>query len=272
MYSGSNPISISHIKQMHSIGDTRFLSPVDYEKIAFSQYNVAEAILQNQKESKSIVLVEGLTQDLTPLEMSITKADDAQYIFPHGLPKTYSELDDQQKYFLVTVGGPYTLYYLHLLPNLYKTLTPEEDNEIRSKLEYDNPSKMLSKIYHADGSMTKEYDKLINKKRELSALKLAVQAAIETENPNILLVFGDAHDFKNRIKLLSNPAIVFKKNIDTHIAAEKQAFGSDIHFFKQHKISSQDIALLVSCIAYCLVNHPLHSETESLSSKVRLSL
>jgi hypothetical protein len=290
MQSGSTPIFITHLKQIHNLNGTRFLSHTAYEKIAFSQFGTAQAILQDLKENKSIVLVEGLNQDLSPLEMSITKAEEALYIFPQGLPKNYLELNDQQKYFLVTVGGAYTLYYLNQLPNIYKTLTPEEDKEIREKLEYENLPKMLSKIYNPSGNaFYPEFDILINEKRELAALKLAEKAAIETGNPNVILVFGAAHNFEKRIKFLSNPFIVFNKNIETHESDKpsvvpKSIFSGlnsffdkkledkhdiiTINFLKKYNISSQDILLLVSCIAYCLI----HNGLSNLNNQKRVSL
>lgn len=237
-------VKLTHIRNSHILPQAERLSRATLEQIAYSQYHVAQAILAYKKTNSPIILLEGLTENLSLLELSRAKSDVAMFIFPEGLPDKFDQLNAHQKSYLALNGGAFTLYLLQQVSELYKTAESEEQKAILAAVDYSEPEKMFSKIYQADGKLKPEYNDLINEKREIAAIKFAKQAALETNNNDVLLVFGGAHNFGSRIEAMRDSSIVFKGNIETRLPYQSGAAMVSLALsFFANRASSHEIVI-----------------------------
>lgn len=274
-----NPTRLIHVKNMHTTPNPESLPKPIFEEIAFSQFNLAKYILEYKKHKEPIILLEGLAEDLSLINMSITNSELALFLFRDGLiPDDFSLLNDLQKKFLVQHGGVHTLFYLNQITEIHKSITPEEQKEIKDALQYAEPAKMYSKIFSSDGSVKPEFKKLINDKRDLAAIRHAKEVGMETGCDEILIVFGGAHRFENQIRLLNDPTIVYGGSVETRslqsiLASQLQSGQREMPdrkqietWLEQNKISPEVMLQLAAttiacCMAFLVSQHIKQTST-----------
>lgn len=178
-------INITHVKQRHSFG----YFPSVSEAISFSQFRVAQIIL---KQADVLVLVEDTHEDLTAENCSAWDIEEADKVFPDKkFPVEYSALNEKQKRFLCVNGGALTLLLLGKISKIYKTYNDGEQ------------AYQMHEAAQKDAS-------ILFKPREDLALNLAKQACQHAKKNDVLLVFGQAHDFTS-----DDPSIKFNTPMDT---------------------------------------------------------
>ena len=196
-------IKVTHIKQYHAphplLENKNTYSLRDVDLVAYSQFNVAKAILSHDLQN-TIVLVEGYYDDLSQEDVP-SSVKEAKMRFPDGLPDEYSDLTIDQKITLAK-GGASLLLCLGKIVGIFKTCSEEESKEIEEKtlLRHRNLSQ-----FHKD----------ILGPREQSALKHAKQAAVKTGKSNVLIIYGQGHDFSKHTSLMEELGVSFSGVVDT---------------------------------------------------------
>lgn len=193
-------VKITHIKQLHMppISAKKIPAAIK-EKVAQSEYLVARAIIDNPGV---IVLKESLYEDYTPevYRMSALNLMSiyhmARHVFPSGFPTTFFSLCQLQKDFLAEIGAPTLLFYLGNITHVYKA-----SSESECKL--------------VDAAFARGEFEVVFEPREKQAIHWAKQAAHQSGNNNVFLVFGAVHNFESRITLLSDPSVIYCGSIDT---------------------------------------------------------
>lgn len=173
-------IHLTHVKQIHLPPHVNIaeINPSDFEKVAYSQFQVAQAILDNPN---ALVLKESLYEDYTPeLSLQNQNSAKAKALFPEGSFTDYGKLNGEQKNYLARRSGAVTLYDLGILSAVYKTLEKYQDNKIKQIL-------LLS---------SGDYEKTdpIRESLAITQVQLAAKKSASQE-VEVLLIFGGKHDF-----------------------------------------------------------------------------
>ncbi len=229
--SKNEKINITHIQQMHKPPFVENISLSIQEMVAYSQYNVAQYILESKD---SIVLMEGLSEDYDSkkFESCLENSPTIPYImgsFPEGIPNSFSELTPVQKELLVSYGAPVILFFLGNLEAVYKTADIKQSQSVKSVIT----SFLKSKT---DFEETSFFETV-----ETNALKWAKHAALQTHKNEILLIYGATHDFEKRLSKLNDSNFVFKAKIFTLIAPDLQ--NSIINKGLHHLLDNNSIKL-----------------------------
>lgn len=215
-------IFITHLKQKHSAPEfERNLSAPSQarikEEIVYSQFQTALTILRSKD---SIVLLEGLNEDLTEDNRNLQIGSEVGSEFKEGFPDRYDLLTVEQKKLLYEFSGPEILFYLGELSNIYKTETMDVTQRIVKMLNETPRTEILKPACM----------ELILGVREKCAIECVKLAALTSKNEHVLMVFGARHDFEETIKALNDKTIVFKGSIDTRLSAkQKEANTAAIH-------------------------------------------
>jgi len=185
---------------MHDDPIKNIIEGEQFEAIAYSQFHVAKAILDNPQAK---VISESLSQNYISADINkyfLKESSEAKELFREGLPVDFASLSNKQKFFLVKNGGDLTLFFLGILSEIYQSI----DQELGFGLY----------TLFAGGIQKPE---LLFSSRERAAIQKIKQVAekLEMEQVEILLVYGAAHDFENIIKSLKDDSIIFNKNIET---------------------------------------------------------
>ncbi len=227
-------INITHIKQLHD-NPISEMTPSETEKVAFSQFNVAKAILKKYKPQETIILLEGEVEDLlqeTQRSEWVIKeeASRIKQIFPSGLPDQFSSLTSLQKETLVKIDSTKILYYLGEITDIYKTANKNEQKEsVRCvqkmqhlNIEYKDDfshlnwhPRMQAEAVYARNQRYYDYMWCVWKPREWLAIRYAKEAAIKTNKSEVLIIFGGVHNFNECIDLMKDPDISLSSAIET---------------------------------------------------------
>lgn len=117
-----------------------------------------------------------------------------------GLLETFEDLSFEQKKFLVERGGSFTIFLLGKIPAIYRAVEAQTNSIILALFK--------------NGTYIPYY---VDDLREKNAINYIKEAARNTgkQEVEVILVYGGAHDFKNRIKSLNDDEIIFEGSIET---------------------------------------------------------
>lgn len=112
-------MKIIHLQQRHK-SPFGMATPEIIDTTVQSQFNLAQEI---KKRSEYPVLLEGLYEDINFISQSTSLLFDVvKMLFPQGFPTGFNELTELQKKFLYEEGTVMTLFYLRMIPAVYKTM------------------------------------------------------------------------------------------------------------------------------------------------------
>lgn len=203
--SKAEKIYITNVKFNHPLpldlfGIKSETPPEISDLIARSQFKTMQTILAHPG---FIVVCECLYENATPeklqelLSSPFSLASVVRMFFKNGvIPDTYDELTEVQKLVLSEHDGAMILFFLGKITHIYKSQTEAEWKLIEARIRAGDMSDVMAP-------------------REILAINWCKQAAKESGNNQILLLFGAAHNFKERIALLNDPGVVFGGEIDT---------------------------------------------------------
>ncbi|MGI9548969.1 MAG: hypothetical protein ACR2M7_03180 [Bdellovibrionales bacterium] len=122
---------------------------------------------------------------------------EALNLFGKGIPKYYDFLTPTQKRYLVDTGAPFTLFYLGILPRIYKSISDKDldivKNQIKSPtgtLDTKNPANHYWVYSFREAKLKEEVLNLYNKNQAYQQNSTASAALI-------LIAYGSAHDFSD---------------------------------------------------------------------------
>ncbi len=165
-----------HVRQRHKLPFGISPSPYVYESIIKSQLKVVEVV---KKYFDCPVVLESLyenTKERLP-EMVIA----SKMLFPNGIPSTIEELNSAQKEFLYNEGGVFTLWFLEIIPSIYKGIHKEISNLFDSQI--------------ANGNMNSVFFEREKEAMECANEALSLQRSSNQDRSIVLVVFGRQHDF-----------------------------------------------------------------------------
>ncbi|MBA3602979.1 MAG: hypothetical protein H0W50_04920 [Parachlamydiaceae bacterium] len=175
-------VKLTHLSQMHALPLGVKPLPEIVEAIVNSQIKVANYIT---KHPEAFVFLEGLTENWTGVPTDLMTHVVTKVIFPKGLPEDVAKLNSLQKDFLSNIDGEGSVRILNrfgALKSMYRTISPEENKIIHSKIV--EAKTFEDALIH------------INEPRERAAME-SIKAVLK-DNPHIkevILVFGGGHDF-----------------------------------------------------------------------------
>ncbi|KTD68096.1 hypothetical protein Lste_1254 [Legionella steelei] len=193
-----SPIAITHVQMMHDAikeelysimeereKNTNTLSPKLREQVAYSQFKVAQLILNNPDK---VIVLEGFDHKMTPENVSNDTFKKVIEHFPTGIPKDFNELSTEQKELLRVHMAPIVLLCLGQIPAVYPASTPKLAQEvhaaIKEKEKSENPIDELLII-----------EEKFRSEREMQAIDGCLDAANESGRTEVFLVFGGNHKF-----------------------------------------------------------------------------
>lgn len=194
---------IIHLGQYHYVNTE--LSIDFWEQVVQSQFAIAKIIQQNPY---CPVVCEATDRNRKRHEykdnegLSVGKRgisfQEMRQIFPLGLPNSYADLNNPQKDALYAFGGTLVLFFLNIIPALYRSADEMTAGCTRHFVANDMQKALDSRIGDA------EYQRklaILNLMREENALVMCQQAVAAHFNnagasSSVILVYGGMHNFK----------------------------------------------------------------------------
>lgn len=194
-------VAITHVQMMHDAIKEEYYELNEHEKnrnilssprleeqVAYSQFKVAQFILNNPNK---VIVLEGLDHKITPDNQDLVDKETMDKIiahFPEGIPKDFNDLSTEQKKLLRVHMAPIVLLCLNQVPAIYPSSTPKLEQELCQAIkESENSNNPLAEL--------KTIERNFRSKREAQAIDCCIDAAEESGNPEIFLVFGRKHEF-----------------------------------------------------------------------------
>jgi len=234
--------TLIHVAQTH-VSIVREQSWEEIIETAVSQFNVAKTIIANPD---AMVFKESLTKNLTERDgLNPEVLGTILNAFPESFPNYYDDLTVKQIQCLVRYGASHILFGLGIIKCIYKTSSEDGGSHLMKELNkrnFFNPNQITKTSYLISNLFfnhpfifNPELKKIINDEREELALKCVMEVAANSEkdNPLILLIFGSAHKFGEKIRELGP--------------------GTNIHYegrvptLSRHTVSSKNAEQILPC-------------------------
>ena len=120
---------IAFLPQIHHEPDANiFYTPL----VALSQFQIAQTLLYYINKGEEVVVFD---ENQIAFDKPRTDYGPSEVFFPEGIPTYFKDLDDHQRYTLHVNGGAATLYHLGKIKHIYKTITQEDHDYYRSKMD-----------------------------------------------------------------------------------------------------------------------------------------
>lgn len=248
-------LSIIHLKQQHRDGRGTLWDDEQEEtrnKVVFSQYHIAKYIINNNDGLPYIVLNEGANEDSdadVKLQLNGEICAAIRQEFPHGLPRSFSSLDENQSIYLFHYGATIILLCTKYIDKFYqtrdqklaKTFADTMNANVKLASDIENGLIQLS-----SKEIEERIDQIIiiQNKPAIEYSKIAQEKYIMEKSKNVqkvFLIFGKLHDFSpicaefkynltevDFIKIVTPSIFGFYNNIDVqHIEREVVTFTSE---------------------------------------------
>lgn len=179
-------VKIIHIGQVHALPFDQN-PPQEFMNIVIRcQISIGQYIMKNPN---FLVVKESLKTDYTDLLQFPSWVDGTKKLFPKGFPDNIDDMNELQKKFLYNEGAVYTLFFLGMIPCIYKSIHEDAAEYVK------NNQNSLEKI-----ATNPEINYNLREEEAIKCIKeLVIKKDMQTSSNGditILLVYGAAHDFK----------------------------------------------------------------------------
>lgn len=171
-------MKIYHLKQQHTLPFGIEATPQYKNDTVRSQMLLANFI---KSHPGLPVFIEGLYEDQKFDESCSKMSSAVKMVFPKGIPDKFEDLNERQKEVLYEYGAYHVLFFLKIIPAIYKSIHKDESEKIDREIEAGNYS-------------------LISHVRETEAINCVIETVGGTGQDSVILIFGAAHNFGEKCK------------------------------------------------------------------------